>query len=135
MSTILVVDDEEDIRDALQMILERAGYEVNTASNGSEAIKLQNSDPAELVIIDIIMPETDGVNAIMKIRKTHPGVKIIAISGGGGVEPAAYKPTAIKTTAYLGAAQEAGADRIFAKPFDRADVVRAVEELIGRRMH
>ncbi|MGD8937064.1 MAG: response regulator [Thiogranum sp.] len=83
MSTILVVDDEEDIRDALQMILERAGYEVNTASNGSEAIKLQNSDPAELVIIDIIMPETDGVNAITKIRETHPGVKIIAISGGG----------------------------------------------------
>ena len=52
--------------------------------------------------------------------------------GGGGVEPLAYKPGAIPTTASLGAAQEVGADRVFTKPFDRKDLIQAVDDMLGK---
>jgi CheY-like chemotaxis protein len=132
MASILIIDDEEDIRDALQMVLERAGYEVKVASNGDEAIELQREQPAQLVITDIIMPEKDGVLTIKEMREEYPGLRIIAISGGGGVEPLAYKPGAITTTAYLAAAKEVGADRVFTKPFDRKDLIQAVADLLGK---
>jgi CheY-like chemotaxis protein len=132
MQSILIVDDEEDIRDALQMVLERAGYEVRVACDGNEAIELQREAPAQLVITDIIMPEKDGVNTIKDLRREFPAVRIIAISGGGGVDPMAYKPGAITTTAYLAAAKEVGADRVFTKPFDREDLIQAVAELLGK---
>lgn len=132
MGRILIIDDEEDIRDVLQLVLERGGHEVRSASNGKEAIELQREQPAEVVITDIIMPEKDGVSAIKEIRQEFPGVRIIAISGGGGVEPVAYKPGAITTTAYLAAAQDVGADRVFTKPFEREDLIRAVDDLLGK---
>lgn len=134
MPGILIIDDEEDVRDALRMILERAGHTVRTAANGNEALELQRKEPADLVITDIIMPEKDGVRTIKEMREEFPGLRIVAISGGGGVQPFAYKPGAITTTAYLAAAKEVGADRIFTKPFDREDLIKAVDELVGR-MH
>jgi CheY-like chemotaxis protein len=132
MASILIIDDEEDIRDALQMVLEGIGYEVRVASDGNEAIELQREKPAQLVITDIIMPEKDGVRTIKEMRREFPAVRIIAISGGGGVEPLAYKPGAITTTAYLAAAKEVGADRVFTKPFDRKDLIQAVNGLLGK---
>ena len=132
MASILIIDDEEDIRDALQMVLESAGYEIKVASNGNEAIELQREEPAQLVITDIIMPEKDGVRTIKEMRQESPGLRIIAISGGGGVEPITYKPGALTTTAYLAAAKEAGADRVFTKPFDRKDLIQAVDDLLGK---
>ena len=116
MGSILIVDDEEDIRDALTMVLESAGYDVKVASNGNEAVELQREQPADLIITDIIMPQKDGVSTIKEIRQAFPGIRIIAISGGGGVQPVEYVPEAITTTAYLAAAKEAGADRVFTKP-------------------
>lgn len=132
MASILIIDDEENIRDSLQMVLERAGYEVRVASDGNEAIELQREKPAQLVITDIKMPEKDGVRTIKEMRREFPAVRIIAISGGGSVEPLAYKPGAITTTAYLAAAKEVGADRVFAKPFDRKDLIQAVDDLLGK---
>ena len=132
MGSILIVDDEEDIRDALTMVLEGAGYDVMVASNGNEAVELQREQPADLIITDIIMPQKDGVSTIKEIRQTFPGIRIIAISGGGGVQPVEYVPEAITTTAYLAAAKEAGADRVFTKPFERNDLIKAVDELFAK---
>ena len=134
MGSILIIDDEDDIRDALQMILENVGYYVRVASNGYEAIDLQRREPADMIITDIIMPEKDGVTTINEIRQEFPGVMIIAISGGGGIDPVAYQPEAITTTAYLEAAKQAGADRIFTKPFERKEIIQVVDELFGK-MH
>lgn len=131
MGKVLIVDDEEDIRDALQMVLEREGYEVRIASNGSEAVELQRSEPVDVVITDIIMPEKDGVSTIKEIRQAFPEIRIIAISGGGGVESLDYRPEAITTTAYLAAAKQAGADLTFTKPFERQDLIQAVGDLIN----
>ena len=132
MSKILVIDDEEDIRDALQIILEGAGHEVMVASDGNEGIELQRSEPADLIITDIIMPEKDGVNTIRKIRQEFPGIRIIAISGGGGIDLLTYRPEAISTSAYLSAAEQAGADRTFTKPFERMDIIQAVDDLLNK---
>jgi len=132
MGSILIIDDEEDIRDALQMVLESSGYSVKVASDGNEGVELQRKEPAEAIITDIIMPGKDGVSTIKVLREEFPGVKIIAISGGGGVEQAMYKPGAIKTTAYLLAAKEAGADLILSKPFSSQDMVEAVDGLLGK---
>ena len=132
MGSILIIDDEEDIRDALQMVLESAGHDVKVASNGKEAVELQRKTPADLIITDIIMPEKDGVTTIKEIRDEFPGIRVIAISGGGGVQSAEYVPEAITTTAYLAAAKEAGADRVFTKPFERKDLIDAVDELFAK---
>ena len=130
MASILIIDDEEDIRDALKMVLESAGHAVRLASNGNEALVLQRKAAADLIITDIIMPEKDGVSTIKEIREEFPGIRVIAISGGGGVQPTEYVPDAITTTAYLEAAKQAGADRVFTKPFERQDLIQAVDDLI-----
>ena len=131
MGSILIIDDEEDIRDALQMILESAGYQVQVASNGAEAIELHRKEPADVIITDIIMPEKDGVSTIKVIRQESPGIRIIAISGGGG-RPISYMPDAISTSAYLAAAKQAGADLTITKPFEREELIEAVDSLLNK---
>ena len=130
MGSILVIDDEEDIRDALKLILESAGYDVTVASTGDDALELQRNKPADLIITDIIMPGKDGVTTIKELRHEFPGIRIIAISGGGGIDAMTYKPEAITTTAYLAAAKQAGADQAFTKPFERAELLLAVDNLL-----
>ena len=132
MGSILIIDDEEDIRDVLKMVLESVGHEVKVVSNGNEAVELQRREPSDLVITDIIMPEKDGVSTIKEIRQEFPGIRIIAISGGGSVDPVAYQPEAITTTAYLEAAKQVGADRVFTKPFERKELIQAVDDLLGK---
>ena len=129
MPRVLIIDDEEDVRDALCEVLNRAGFDVGVAATSDEGIDDLRINPAELVVTDIIMPGKDGVTAIREIRGEFPDVKIIAISGGGNFTPDAYEPNAIMTTAYLAAAREAGADVILPKPFDRTAFVAAVRAL------
>jgi CheY-like chemotaxis protein len=130
MPRVLIIDDEEDIRDVLYDVLNRAGFEVETASTGDEGIDKLRSNPADMIVTDIIMPGKDGVVTIREIRKEFPDTKIIAISGGGNFGSNAYEPNAIKTTAYLAAAGEAGADVILSKPFDREALMEAIRTLI-----
>ena len=136
MPRVLIIDDEEDIRDALHDVLSRAGFEVDVSSTGDEGIDKLRSKPADVIVTDIIMPGKDGVATIREIRKEFPDAKIIAMSGGGNFGANAYEPNAIKTTAYLAAAGEAGADVILSKPFDREAFMEAIRALttssIGR---
>lgn len=83
MARILVIDDEDRIRGMLRKALEMEGHEVLEASQGDEALRLHRATPAELVITDIIMPQKDGVEVIMALRREAPGLKVIAMSGGG----------------------------------------------------
>jgi len=129
MPRVLIIDDEEDIRDVLNEVLTRAGFEVEVASTGDGGIDKLHRKPANLIVIDIIMPGKDGVATIREIREEFPKSKIIAISGGGNFGPDAYEPNTIKTTAYLAAAVEAGADVILPKPFDREDLIQTITAL------
>lgn len=116
---ILIVDDDVQIREALQLLLKRQDHQVFVATNGEEALKIFRDEPADLVITDIIMPGKEGLETILELRERFPGVKIIAISGGGRVGPGNY----------LKIAMEMGADQVLVKPFKSEDLLEAIEGL------
>ncbi len=122
MTAILVVDDDRDVRDMLQRLLERAHYEVEIAENGRQALKMFQEKTYDVVITDILMPEKEGVETIIELRKQYSDLKIIAISGGGKGDAAHY----------LQVAQAFGADRIFSKPFECNEILQAIEEPMAR---
>jgi len=105
---ILVIDDDHLVRYALSKILSSNGYEVVTASDGRRGMVVLRTEHPDVVITDIIMPEQEGIDTIIQIQRERPGVKIIAISGGGR----------IRNIDFLEMAQSLGADDILAKPFE-----------------
>jgi len=129
MTKVIVIDDEEDIRIALEEAFTRAGFEVEVASNGNDGMNLLREHGADLVITDIIMPGSDGVETAHNIRTEFPKTKIIVMSGGGNAAPLGYEPAAITTTAYLASAAAIGADLTLTKPFDRKELIKAAKEL------
>jgi CheY-like chemotaxis protein len=131
MQEVLVVDDELDVRDAIERVLERSGYSVRKTGDAADALAELRRRGADVVITDIIMPKIDGVEAIRSIRKEFPSVRIIAISGGGNFGISAYRPAAITTSAYLAAAERAGAHVVLTKPFESKDLLQAVEQVLG----
>lgn len=120
MRRILVIDDEPYILLMLKEMLEKAGYEVDLASNGREGMALFEKDSADLVITDIFMPDKEGLEVILELKKRRPELKIIAMSGGGRTFPGSYLETA----------KHFGADIIFQKPFKQKDLISAVKELL-----
>jgi len=129
MTRVMIIDDEEDIRIVLKEVFTRAGFDVVVASDGNEGLNMLREQPADLVITDIIMPGSDGVETAYDIRMEFPKTKIIVMSGGGNLGPVDYEPSAISTTAYLASAEAVGADLTITKPFDREELIRAAREL------
>jgi DNA-binding response OmpR family regulator len=86
-------------------------------------MQLFRQQPADLAIIDVIMPEKDGLDTIQEMRREDPKVKIIAISGGGGTGK----------DALLSVAKDLGAQRVFVKPFSPTDILEATRELLTDR--
>jgi DNA-binding NtrC family response regulator len=130
MHSILVIDDEADVRDGMKRALERAGFSVRIIDNATDALLELKREPANVVITDIIMPKLNGVDAIHRIVREFPSVRIVAISGGGNFDPSGYQPASITTTAYLAAAEKAGAHHILTKPFESAELIDAVKRVI-----
>ena len=96
-ASILVVDDEEAIRTSLRSILEDEGYQVAVASSGHEALKIHGTDPPDLMILDIWMPELDGLETLRRVKEFAPGTQVMMMSGHGSIETAVK---AIKLGAY-----------------------------------
>jgi len=130
MTKVIIIDDEEDIRIVLKEIFVREGFDVKVASDGHEGMNLMREHGADLVVTDIIMPGSDGVETAYSIRLEFPKTKIIVMSGGGNAASLGYEPVAITTTAYLASAASIGADLTLTKPFDRKELMKAVRELI-----
>ena len=120
MPRILIIDDEIQIRTLLRRIFEHEGYEVIDAPDGKVAISLHREEPADLIITDLVMPEKDGIETIMELKKGFPEVKIIAMSGGGRVGGGDY----------LMMAKGLGAMRTFSKPIEKEELLKAVRELL-----
>jgi len=126
MKSVLIIDDEDAVRLALKRVLERAGYVVRLAASGPEGLTALRAQIADVVITDIVMPKVHGVDTIKAIVQEFPQIRIVAISGGGNFGATEYKPNAITTTAYLTAAQAAGAHAVLTKPFETRDVLLAI---------
>jgi DNA-binding response OmpR family regulator len=120
MAGILIVEDERTLREVLKISLLRRKYQVFEAVDGKDAILHFKPALTDLVITDLIMPEEEGLNVILKLREIKPSVKIIAISGGGIAGPGSY----------LEIASALGADAIFSKPFQINKLVSKIEELL-----
>ena len=82
MPSVLIVDDEEAIRRLIRNTLEQAGYRVQEAADGKEGLSHYRQSPADLVIMDILMPDQDGLESILTLRREFPNAKIMAITGG-----------------------------------------------------
>jgi CheY-like chemotaxis protein len=120
MKRVLIIDDDEQLRSLLSQILERAGYAVQEAENGAIGIKMFQEHPFDLVITDLIMPEKEGVETIMELRRQFPQVPLIAMSGGGRTGPHDY----------LTLAKQLGARRTLPKPFSREEILQVVREAL-----
>jgi len=111
--TVLVVDDEPSVRELLERALTLVGINFDSASDGNQAFEKLQTNHYDAVITDIIMPERDGVEIIMKIRETSPDIFIIAMSGGGRI--GAQK--------FLELAKALGADATLFKPFKPSQII------------
>jgi CheY-like chemotaxis protein len=129
LQRILVIDDEPFVLDALKRVLAATGVAVIGASTADAGLTAIAESPVDLVIIDVILPGMDGVAAIKLIRRDHPGLPIIAISGGGNFGLNSYLPDAISTTAYLAACKAAGANGTLAKPFETAELRSLINQV------
>jgi CheY-like chemotaxis protein len=120
MSKILVVDDEPQVRNMLKDLLEDEGYSVTIAQNGVEVLRACQTEMPDLIITDLIMPEKEGIEFIREIKRERPGIKIIAISGGGRIGPHNY----------LKYAERFGAEFAFKKPVASLELLNAVNQLL-----
>ncbi len=124
MARILIIDDDDQVRKIIKLTLISAGFEVMEAQDGKIAMKIFRENPEpDLVITDLIMPEKEGIETIIEIRRDFPDVPIIAISGGGRIDP----------NDYLYLAEKLGAQKTLEKPFSRKEIVDAVNELLDSR--
>ncbi len=98
----------------------REGYSVFSALDGAEGIKIFEKEKPDLVITDIIMPEKEGLETILELKKNAPEVKIIAISGGGRSLPDDY----LRTAEYF------GADKTLTKPFSKSELLQSIAEVL-----
>lgn len=122
MAKVLLVEDDEDVRYALAKFLRHSGHTVAEAVDGKQALAMVGREAFDIVITDIIMPEADGIEVVLEVRKRYPGLPIIAISGGGRIGQAEY----------LDAAQTLGASAVMQKPLDTDVLLKRIEELVSR---
>lgn len=118
MARVLVVDDNEEFLAVLEEAIRSGGHETVTAGTGAEALRKFQPD-ISIVVTDILMPERDGLEVILSLRKTAPATRIIAISSGGSIGAETVQKSA----------ELFGADRFFRKPIDFKELLAAIDEL------
>ena len=118
---IMVVDDNEDMRNMLKLCLEADGFDVDVARNGQLALERLQQAPADVVVTDLFMPDQDGIETILELRKRFPAVRIVAMSGW----------TSSEGSDYLRVAREIGALETLRKPFDPQRLSQLLRALPG----
>ena len=122
MPSVLIVDDEEATRRLIRNTLEQAGYHVYEAADGKEGLSRYRQTPADLVIMDILMPDQDGLESILTLRREFPKARIMAITGGSDM---------IGILNFLDVARMLGACRTLQKPFEMQQLLDAVQSEIA----
>ncbi|SCA56001.1 Response regulator [Candidatus Terasakiella magnetica] len=121
MAHILVIDDEELARFTIREIVEGYGHTIIEAVNGNQGLEKFRQNDVDLIITDIIMPEKEGIETIIELKREQPDLKVIAISGGGRT----------RNLDFLKLAGEMGADTILAKPFSSDELMSAVNKCLN----
>lgn len=121
---VIVADDVVEIRQLIAQWMEEQGHTVEHASTGREVIRTALARPCDLIITDILMPDGDGLDVIIALKRAHPGIRIVGISGGGKHMTA---PDALQL------AQAIGGDAMLLKPFTRKQLLEAVERAMENR--
>jgi len=121
MAKILLADDEPVLLGLLAGMLEYAGHEVVAVSNGNALLDTCSS-AFDLVITDLIMPEKEGIETIIELRRGFPKLKIVAMSGGGRGD----------AHGYLRLAEKLGAAAILEKPFERDELIALVNKVLAK---
>jgi len=124
MTRILVIDDETQVRKVLRQMLEKEGFEVDEAPDGAVGLQRLQAQPVDVLITDIFMPEKEGIETILEVKKRYPSVKMIAISGGGRGGHLDMLPNAV----FL------GAHHALAKPFTREELRTAIQTVLKDRI-
>lgn len=122
LARVMVIDDDDLVRQTIVEVVAMFGYEVTGASNGRDALALlaEGSIP-DVVVTDILMPGMSGLEVIAEIRRNFPAVRIVAMSGGGGT----------RAVDNLSAARESGADAILPKPVDLKELKNILKSLVA----
>jgi CheY-like chemotaxis protein len=115
---VVLIDDDDLVRATLVNALDHAGFDVVAVVNGDEGLRQVIEKGADIVITDILMPEKDGIETIIQLRKAYPDLKIIAMSGGGQTN----------NTSLLGHARQFGADATLTKPFTLERLRSAIDQ-------
>jgi len=117
---ILIIEDDAPIRRLISRYLRGDGYEVIEAEDGQQGLQSFESQPIDLVLLDMVMPRKDGMETLLDLRVKFPRLGIIAMSGGDGNGPEPYLEIAIRY----------GASHILPKPFGRHGLIRAVRKAV-----
>jgi len=120
MANILIVDDEQSYRQLLSLVFESDGHKVRTAMNGREALELQRSESADVVISDVRMPDMDGIELLRALRETEPDTGVVLMTAFASVETARE-------------AFKLGADDFITKPFDVEELKLIVKKTIEKK--
>lgn len=121
MARVLVVDDQPEVRRLMLRLLERAGHTTAEADGGAEGLRQLAAQPADVVVTDLFMPDMDGLEFMRELALRHPGMRVIAVSGGGSMDAASI----------LAVATALGAVRTLSKPFDPPQFLALVEEVLA----
>lgn len=119
---LLVVDDDANIRQIMRLLLEAAGYRVLCADDGKEAMKLLAAQPFDLVLTDMLMPGSDGLELLSAIKKSRSTTRVLVMSGGG----------MIGVGDYLKVAKKLGAHGVLEKPFTSEVLLTTVADLLKK---
>ena len=119
---LLIVEDDADMRLSLKLALEMAGYITEVAADGREALAIQKQRPADILITDIFMPETDGFEVIDAVRRGFPQTRIVVVSGGAR----------LAKREYLLDAALMDVDAILPKPFDVETLLMTLDAIQKR---
>jgi len=115
---LLIVDDEGDLRDLLSRVLSTEGYEIVTASDGTEAIEILQREAFDVALLDILMPQENGFTVLKHITKNHPGTKSIMLTAYNNLRAAIE-------------AREYGAVEFISKPYKLETVLSALTKAIA----
>jgi CheY-like chemotaxis protein len=120
MATIMVIDDDDQVRKLGRSSLEEAGYRFVSAASGRHGLRILEHQEVELMLVNIFMPDMDGIALIQGLRQTRPDTKIIAITAGKGLKD------------FLDTAKQLGADDTLQKPFTRQELLDVVASHLGQ---